>query len=613
MHHSGSNIKLDYALTIFIVSVFLLTLKIPQVSIILWIAIILGALPTFIGAVQSTRERRISIDTFNIFAIIASFIYGDVNSATFIILMLTFARMLNVYAESRTHRTLEELLKLKPQTALRERSGMIEEIQTDSIQRGDILIVKDGARIPVDGVIIFGSASINEASVTGESVPLHKIIGDQVLSSTLSESGLIKVRATRVGKDSTIERIAALVKEASKNKSHLEKLADRFAAIYLPIVLIIGAATYFITHNIKMTTAIFLVACADDMSVAIPLAMTAALGRAAKRGVVIKGGEWVELLSKIKGLVIDKTGTLTYGDFTVKEVEIETGVSKEDFWNTVAIGEKFSEHPIGRTMFKEALKYIHEPSDPEEFTVHKGTGILAIKKGETILIGNYGVITNLHMNISESEKIQIKAKLENSLITKVVVVRNNKILGFISVGDIPKPQAHQSIIDLKKLGVQDIRMFTGDNPAVAHSIAGVIGIEKVYAKMLPEEKLRELEKLIKSNGPVGMVGDGVNDAAALARADVGIAMGSGGTAVAVEAADIVILNDDLSSLPEMVMYSRKVMSVIQWDIVLWVISNVIGFGLVLTGVIGPAFAAFYNFMSDFFPLINSARLFREKV
>lgn len=606
------NVKLDYALIAFITAAYLISMQIAGATPLLWLLVYLGAAPTLWGAAQAAIKRKISIDTFNVFAVAVSIIYGEVLSATFIILMLAFARLLDEHTQSRTRRTLEELLKLKPQTATREKDGKLEEIPADSISAGDILVVKEGSRVPVDGIIISGKAQINESSVTGESAPQDKITGDGVLSATLNESGLIKIRATRVGKDSTIERMAVLVKEASKNKSRSEKLADRFAAAYLPFVLVLGIGIYLFTKNLGMTAALFLVACADDMAVAIPLAITAGIGKAAKRGVVIKGGEWIEALSNIRTLVIDKTGTLTYGTFVLKKAEIEPGIPEAEFWKILGAAEKYSEHPIGRMILKESIIREGEADEPEDFKAHKGSGVSATYRGNKIIIGNYGIISDLAIELGEEEKARLKKKYDESGTTWSVVLRGAKILGFLHVGDVPRPEAKQSISDLKNLGINDIRMFTGDNKLIAEKIAGEIGISAVHASMMPVDKLKELEKLILTSGPVAMVGDGINDAASLARADVGIAMGSGGSAVAVEAADIVILNDNLSRLPEMIIYSRKVMSVVKSDMAIWLVSNIIGFALVLTGVAGPAMAAFYNFISDFFPLINSARLFREK-
>jgi len=603
----------EYSLIAYIAVVFPLTLFFPSTTPLLWIGAVAGSLPTLFGALKATAEKRISIDTFNLFALIVSFAYGEVRSAVFIVLMLTFARLLNTYTESRTRHTLEELLKLKPQTALRETNGVLEEVPTDTIASGDLLVIKEGARIPVDGLTVFGSGLVSEASVTGESAPIEKVSGDHVLSSTINLSGVLKIKATRVGKDSTIERMAKLVEEASKNKSRSERLADRFATLYLPMVLVLGAVTYFSTGSAEMTAALFLVACADDMAVAIPLAIAAALGRAAKRGVVIKGGEWIDTLSRLHTVVLDKTGTLTFGAFTVKEARIESGTSPSEFWSAVALAEKFSEHPIGRMLFKAGLSETGVPPDPEYFKVYKGDGVTATYDGHTVAVGDYDITKVAGITLGDTQKEYVKKTLLGKGVTRVVVIRDSAVLGFISVGDVPRPEAKASLEELRRLGIRDIRMFSGDTEVVARDVGSAMGITLVVGGMTPESKLRELEKLLHaSSGPVAMVGDGVNDAASLARADIGIAMGGSGAAVSVEAADMVVLNDDLSRLPEMVAYSRKVMSVIRWDMIIWFVSNIVGIGLVFTGFLSPALAAFYNFVSDFFPLINSARLFRGR-
>jgi len=602
----------DYVIIILIALCYFIYLFFPKTVVLLWTFVIIGTFPTLIRAIKSTLRFKISIDTFNFFALGVSLLYGDVVSSAFIVSMIESAMFLNSYAESKTNRAIEELFKLRPEKAIREVDGKTEEINSDVILKNDVIVIEEGSRIPVDGVVLSGTALINESSLTGESMPVKKESGDVVLSSTLNESGFIKIRATKVGADSTIEKMAELVKDASKNKSSSERLADRFAEVFLPVLLVVGLATYLITKNVAMVTSLFLVACADDMAVAIPLAITAAIGRSAKRGVIIKGGERIELLSKVKSLVVDKTGTLTYGTFLIKDVKIEEGISEKDFWQAVGIAEKFSEHPIGRAIFKEALVKSKNIPDPDKFKVYEGSGVVAFFNKDEIAMGKLSIITDLKLKIAESEIEKIKSITEHKDATWSIVIKNGKIMGFVSLGDSPRPGAKKSITDLKKLGIKDIRMFTGDNELIAKKVALELGIEKVESSMTPDEKLKKLEEIIKKGGVVAMVGDGVNDAAALSRADVGIAMGKGGSAVSVEAADIVILNDHLARIPEMVSYSRKVMSVIRLDMIIWLVSNMIGFGLVFTGIAGPTLAAFYNFATDFLPLINSSRLFNKK-
>jgi Cd2+/Zn2+-exporting ATPase len=500
---------------------------------------------------------------------------------------------------------------LKPLTALRIEGNAQKEVAVESLRQGDTVLVEGGERIPADGVVILGSAFVNEAPVTGESVPVEKVVGDRVLSSTLNESGALKIKVTDVGKDSTIERMAALIREAASHKSRSEKLADRFAAIFLPLVIVFGAATYILTRNLTMTAALFLVACADDMAVAIPLALTASFGRAAKRGVIIKGGAHLESMKNIRTLVIDKTGTLTYGKFEFQGVLFQSGVSEADFWLSAGVAEKFSEHPVGRAIFRHALERVREIPDPDEFRLYKGSGVWARFGKNEIAIGDESILSDLQISGAPAASKLLEEERSKYAGTSVLVLMNKKLAGVISVADIPREEAKQSIEKLRELGVTDIIMFTGDNEKIASAIAGKLGITNYRASMTPEQKLLELEKLTLK-GPVAMVGDGINDAPAIKRADIGIAMGKGGTSVAIEAADIVILSDDLSRLPELISLSRATNSVVLGDMAIWFFSNIVGFGLVLTGVAGPALAAFYNFATDFLPLINSARLFRKK-
>lgn len=599
----------DYFFVALVIIALLFDFFIFHYTAVLFAATFITALPTFWGMLCSFRERRITIDTFNSFALVASFATGEMRAAAFIVLMLAAASILDWYTESRARDAVEELLKLKPPLALRETSGVIEEISAETVQEGDSIVIQAGSRVPVDGTIIFGSAYMNESSVTGESAPVERFVGDTVLSPTINESGAIKIRATRVGKNTTIERMASLVAEASRHKSSSEKLADRFAALFLPFVALLGAGTYLLTRNVSMMVAIFLVACADDMAVAIPLAITAALGKAAKRGVIIKGGERLDIIGRFKTLVLDKTGTLTYGVATVERALIEPGILETDFWKYIAVAEKFSEHHIGKAILREAARHISQIPDPDEFRVHKGSGVWARLGSREIIIGNQDMLSRYAVSLPDSGKAVFEDFQERYGRTVILVFFDKTFAGMLVIADKVRDGAVESIRELKQLGIERILMFTGDNEYVAGEVAKWLGIDAFHASMTPEEKLRELEVLI-AQGITGMVGDGINDAPALARSDVGIAMGGTGTAAAVAAADVVILTDDLSRLPEMVRLARKTRSVIHGDIWIWALSNIFGFALVLTGVAGPALAAFYNFIADFFPLINSARLFR---
>jgi len=591
----------EFALEGLVVLGFVASFVSPSGNVLLAVAAIIGSVPTLLEAMKSLLRLKIGIDVFNAVAVVITLVMWDLRAAAFIVLMLSAARVLEWRTATRTGDAIAELLALKPERAMLEVDGDLHDVPADEVRVGDILVVTEGGRVPVDGIITFGEAHLNEASVTGESVPVHKLPGDRVVSSTLDESGTIKIRATAVGGDTVIDRMADLMRDAAKHKSRSEKLADRFAGGFLPFVLALGLVTYLVTRNASMTAAIFLVACADDMAVAIPLAVTASIGRAAKRGVVVKGGEWLDRLRAPHTVVFDKTGTLTYGAIEVMDVVMEPGVSESSFWSAVGQAEKFSEHPIGRAVYREALTHVSDIPDPIDVRVVQGAGIVARTHDGEIGIGNERLASAIGIDGTEASATGR---------TVFGVYRDAKLIGYISVSDVPKPEAAESVRELKRLGVRRVLMFTGDAPEVARRVADAIGIDGYVASMRPEDKVRAIEDLLPQ-GTLVMVGDGVNDAPALARADVGIAMGGAGTAVAVEAADIVILTDDLNRLPDIIRLGRRTVSVVHGDIVIWAVSNVIGFTLVLTGFLGPALAAFYNFVTDFFPMLNSTRLFKE--
>ncbi len=592
----------DYVLLVLIALTFGADLLLHN-QLTLFIIAGVAVIPTFWNAAIAARHGKITIDTFNTFAVIVSFATGEAYSAGFIALMLTSARILDWFTESRTHHAIEELLRLKPTTALLERGEIITEVDADTVKTGDVVLVKSGARIPVDGVVTDGSAHVNEAIVTGESAPVEKNVGDRVISSTLVDVGTLHVRATQVGKDSTLERMATLMHTASLHKSTTEKLADRFAAIFLPLVGLLGALTYAITHDLTMTAALFLIACADDMAVAIPLAMTASLGQAAKRGVIVKGGQTLDALSRMKTLVLDKTGTLTFGNLSIRAVHLASNVDEKHFWTVLASAEKYSEHPAGRTAYQEGLRRLSTVADPTDFKLYKGKGVTATVGTEAIVAGTELLFAELGLPVPTVP--------EDALGSVFWVACNGQQIGSIEVADIPRPEAAAALAKLRTLGVTRIIMLTGDNERVAINVAELLGITEYKSRMTPEGKLLALEELF-SSGPVGMVGDGVNDAPALARADIGIAMGGGGAAVSVEAADVVIMTDNLARLPEMMELGRNTLRVVKGDIAIWVVSNLVGFVLVFTSIAGPALAAFYNFATDFFPLLNSTRLFKNK-
>lgn len=586
-------------------------------DIVLVVVAAMGAIPAFVSAFNDLVKRRVGIELFNSFALAVSFIAQDFRSAAFIDLMLLSASLLEWRTMTRTQDAISALMKLKPESAFVVRGKIIKEVTVDSVQSGDMLIVKNGGRIPVDGIVSEGDVLVDESLVTGESMPVSKVVGDTVLAGTINDSGVLKMRATRVGKDSTLERMMVLMREAASHKSRTERIADRFAGIFLPIVALIGLVTYLVTKNITMTASLFLVACADDMAVAIPLAMTAALGRAAERGVIVKGGEWIAALAKVNAVVLDKTGTLTYGKLAVSNMYFTGRTDKKSLWEMIGAAEKYAEHPVGKAVLHEAMRHSRAIPDPKETHVVKGGGIAATVGTHVVTIGTKKFLReekiSVHeQDLHEDEGVLSMKKMSRGMQSFVYVALDHVFAGWVAVEDTPRTEAFESLCELGEVGVKNTVMLTGDVPEVAERVGKTLGISEVYAALKPEEKVRILVKLKKKFGTVAMVGDGVNDAPSLARADVGIAMGGGGTAVAVAAADVVMATDDLSRLPWLITLSKKTMSVIRLDIVIWVISNAFGFVLVFSGITGTAGAAFYNFATDFLPLINSTRLFGKE-
>jgi len=589
----------------------LLVAFVPQGWVLASILVTISAFPTLVAAAKGLGEFRITIDLYNFLALAIALILQETSSAAFIALMLASARILETRTEARSNKAVEELLALKPHVARRESRGKVDEIPVQEVRTGDILLVGTGERIPCEGLLVHGTALVNEASVTGESTPREKLIGDRLLASTIIQAGAIKIRATQVGKDSTLERMATLIQEASRHKSSAEKAADKFAGYFLPLVGIAGIGLYFVTRNPSMVAAFFLVACADDIAVAIPLAITASLGRAAKRGIIVKGGSRLLPLAHIDTIVLDKTGTLTFGDLRIERLDRDPSVTEFFIWECLAIAEKYSEHVIGRAVFREAVKRVGAVADPERFQVYRGRGIRVHAKGHDILVGTPTLLTDCKVAIPNGWAVRENDTSDPGLTSDFYVAVDGHCIGRIRIADVPRPSAKFSIQKLHELGIKNIIMFTGDQMRTAAAVAKSVGIEDYRPTMSPEDKEREVGQLALK-GTVVMIGDGINDAPALARSTVGIAMGGTGTAVAIEAADVVLLADNLDRLPELILLAKDTEGVIRGNIWIWALSNLIGFSFVLTGVFGPALAAAYNFITDFIPLANSSRLFRKQ-
>lgn len=571
------------------------------------IAAVLGTVPVFWGAIQAVREREwASMDMLASIALAFSLLAAQWASAVFIALMLAAARILDDLTQERMEKSIKGLLKLRPNTAKVERNGKVETIPLAGVQAGEMVVVDLGEHIPVDGAVLSGEAAVDESSLTGESLPVDKAPGAKAYSSTLVSSGSLRIKTERVGKDTTLERIIALVESARAEKPKSQTLGERFGKFYLISVFAISILLFAATHNLSLVLSVVLVVCADDIAVAIPIAYLRAIGAAARHGVIVKGALHLETLGKAKIIVFDKTGTLTKGKLAVSSVVAAAGVGERAVLEMGALAAQRSKHPLSRAVAAYAAARGVAEQEPDSVEEVSGKGIIAHTKSGTVTIGRESFLQEKNVSILEALKKKA-VEVSNTGQSVAYVALGSAAIGFFAVSDEIKDNAKQAIAELKRLGVAEVVMLTGDNEHVARTVAEGLGIDNFRAGLLPEDKVKVIQELHKK-GIVVMVGDGVNDAAALSAAHVGIAMGAMGVEGAIESAEIVLMRDDLMAISQTMQLARSVARVSAEDFGIWGVTNVAGLALVFGGFIGPSGAAAYNFISDFFPLLNSLRV-----
>ncbi len=570
---------------------------------------IAATLPVIVNATQSLRNKKISIDLLASIALTVSLIEKEWVSAIFINLMVASARAFTNFVKIRSHSAIDSLMKLKPTKVKIEEAGGIKEVPIEAVKIGDRLVIELGERVPVDGVIEKGQAMIDQSSLTGESIPISKKEGDQILSFTMVVSGHLVIRAEKVGKESTFEKIIALVEQSQANKSKIYSFIDRFSKWYIIITLGGALIVYLVSRNINLVIGLLLVSCADDIAVATPMALMSAITHSAKHGSIIKGGDYLEALAKVKIMIFDKTGTLTKGKLRIEEIYPFNQKSKEEVLELAAIAASCSSHPIAHAIINRAKEENISIADPENFEEYGGKGMSAFYKGKRILIGKLSFFQDLKIEINQQQVSKIKEGIANRF-NVTLVAYGRQLVGFIDLVDEVKPKIRQTMEEIKKLGIEKTVMLTGDNERVAQKVAEETGIDEFHANLLPADKLEYLKKLLNKKYKIAMVGDGVNDAPGLALSDVGIAMGALGSDASIEAADIALMRDDISQIPELIKIGRSTMGVIRQNIIMWGILNILGFVLVFLRVLNPSGAAAYNFICDFIPIFNSLKLFK---
>src|SRR3989339_111451 len=564
----------------------------------------------FIKAIYiSIKSRFIDADAFMGLGIVGTIFIGEYMAGTIIGFLVLISRLVEDFTTEKSKSAINDLIKAAPKTAQVIKDGQEIETSILNVKLKDIVIVRDGEKIPVDGKVVKGSGSVNQATITGESVPLEKNIDDTVYAGTILDSGFLQIETERVGRDSTFGKIIKLIEEAQASKAPVQKVADVFTNYFTPIVLALVLVTFIITKNFRISVTVLIVACPCAVALATPLAFVAAIGKASRKGILIKGGIYLENLSKTKTIVFDKTGTLTLGEPKVIEVKRFGEHTENEIIECAAIAEKFSGHPLSKAILSKALELNISVPDPQSFEVIKGKGVVAECFNRKIMLGSRDLLQDAKINFS-SEINDYMEKLEMEGKTPLIVAHDNDVCGVITVSDIIRPNARQTMFDLRKMGINRLIMLTGDNERTGRAIGELLGIDEVYAEMLPEEKVKLIKSILNKNDKIVMVGDGVNDAPALTQSDVGIAMGAAGTDVAIESSNIALMSDDLSKIPEAVLLGKRTFRTIKQNITLGMAFNIIGMGLAATGILSPMAAAVAHVLPDFLVFINSSRLFK---
>lgn len=579
-------------------------------NIALLVVNLIGFIPILRSVYKALRNREITVDLLAVIALVFSLLVGEYASALFIQLMLLFARILSNYTDSSIHQALKFLMKLKPLTAHLLAGEDTRDVGVSEVKAGDIVIVRLGERIPVDGIVLEGQGSIDQSSFTGESLPIEAKQGSHVLTSTLLTSGELKIQAEKVGKDTAFSHVIKLVEQSDLNKSKIIGISKKFASLYVVVILVAAISLLVITGNLTLVVSVLLVVCADDIAIAIPLAFTAAMAKAARQGVLIKGGIFLEAMAKLNTLLMDKTGTLTTGKLQVHRFinlypTIYNDAQLLEFAGSLS---DLSDHPISKAIHS----YMHDRritvSTVSDFVETAGKGVSGQSGNYRIQMGKlpFVLTNNVKQPASDVQnQIDLLSASGNNLTFLAV---NEDLAAIFVIADQIKPEAKQMVSDLQSLGVNDLVMLTGDNPRVAMTVANILNLPNYKSDLLPEDKLEFIKQKVASNKVVAMMGDGVNDAPALNLATIGISMGGIGSDVAIESADIVLMRDDLGQIPNIIRLGRRVLNIAKQNIALWVIINAIGLVLVFTKVLSPEGAAAYNFVTDVFTLLNAMRI-----
>lgn len=577
------------------------------ITIVLMLAVtVIAGTPIFKKAISALRYRIVGIDALVSIAVIGAIIIGEYWEAA----AVTFLFMLGDYLESRTiektRSSIKALLDLSPDITRVKRNGVELEITPEEVVQGDLVIVKSGEKISVDGTVIEGSAYINQAAITGESIPISRSIDETVFSGTIIESGYLIIRADKVGEDTTFARILQMVEDAQDKKAKTQKFLEKFSRYYTPAIILLSVIIFLITKDIILALTLLVIACPGALVISAPVSIVAGIGNGAKHGVLVKGGNIMEKLGTVKVVAFDKTGTLTIGKPSVTKIKA-FDIDQDELLRIAAIGESYSEHPLGKAIISKATERLGKTNVvPDDAEIVTGQGLRFILDGEEYLIGNRKLFGNHGINV-ESHEDYLRSEEQKGQ-TAIIIGKADHIYGIISIADIVRDDAKALVANLKSQGIKKVVMLTGDNRLAAKEIAEEVGLDDYYSELLPEDKVRVLGELQSKYGSVAMVGDGVNDAPALASADLGIAIGGVGSDVAMETADVVLMSSEVGKLSYAVGLSRATVRNMKQNISFALLVAALLLAGVLMKTVNLSFGMLVHEASVLLVIINAVRL-----
>jgi heavy metal translocating P-type ATPase len=572
--------------------------SIPYFNVIGAACTLLGGFPIFREAYDNIVHRRMTMELSMAIAIVAALAIRETFTALVITLFVLAAEILEGLTVGRGRHAIQRLLDLLPNTATVRRGDEWQDVGIEQVLAGDLVLVRPGSRISVDGVVVTGNSFVDQATITGESLAVEKLPGAGVYAGTINQSGAMEIRVERLGRDTTFGKIIEEVERAERSRAPIQKTADRLAGYLVYFALASAVLTFIITRNVRSTISVIIVAGACGIAAGTPLAILGAIGQAAGKGAIIKGGLHLETLSRADTVLLDKTGTLSYGVAEVLEIHPAPGIREENLLAAAAIAESRSEHPVAKAILKKAAELKYARLEPERFDYVPGKGVVAVRDGKEIVVGNRLFLKERGINPPEWNT--------TSAGSEVGIACDRQFLGTLCIGDVLRQEAREAISALKSMGLKTI-LLTGDAKNVAESAAKLLGVDEVGAELLPAQKVARVRELMKEGHTVVMVGDGINDAPALMEASVGVAMGSG-TEVARESASVVLIGNDLSKFVDTLRIARQCRRIIMQNFTGTLVVDGIGIVLAGIGLLNPLLAAFIHVTSELAFILNSTRL-----